>query len=109
MGHFKEFALSVSLLISPSPHSLSHTHLLFSDFSLLFAVSHLEEDRVKVYFIPVTIDSDVGGTENIGEHTGVEAGAEKLRCYLADAKTHKRCYLIEVLRKKREKRERVAI
>ena len=44
----------------------------------------------------MTIDSDVGGTECVGEHTGVEAGAEKLRCYLADARTHKRCYLIEV-------------
>jgi hypothetical protein len=25
-----------------------------------------------------------------------QAGAEKLRCYIGDARTHKRCYLIEV-------------
>jgi 6-phosphofructokinase len=54
-------------------------------------------DTIKLFFIPVTIDSDIFGTECIGEHTGVEVGAEKIHCYLADARTHKRCYLIEMM------------
>ena len=52
---------------------------------------------VQLFFIPVTIDSDVSGTETIGQHTGVEIGAEKIRCYLADARTHKRIYIIEMM------------
>jgi len=54
-------------------------------------------DTIKLFFIPVTIDSDIFGTECIGEHTGVEVGAEKIHCYLADARTHKRCYIIEMM------------
>ena len=54
-------------------------------------------DMIKLFFVPVTIDSDIFGTECIGEHTGVEMGAEKIHCYLADARTHKRCYLIEMM------------
>jgi len=54
-------------------------------------------DTVGLFFIPVTIDSDIFGTECIGEHTGVEIGAEKIHCYLADARTHKRCYIIEMM------------
>jgi len=34
---------------------------------------------IKLYFIPVTIDSDVYGTECVGEHTGVQVGSEKIR------------------------------
>lgn len=52
---------------------------------------------IQVFFIPVTIDSDVGGTETIGQHTAVEFGAEKIRCYVADAATHDRCYLLEMM------------
>lgn len=54
-------------------------------------------DSIQAFFIPVTIDSDIIGTDCIGEYTGVEIGAEKIRCYLADAHTHKRCYLIEMM------------
>jgi 6-phosphofructokinase len=54
-------------------------------------------EEVQLFFVPVTIDSDIYGTECIGEHTGVEIGAEKIHCYLADARTHKRCYLIEMM------------
>ncbi|MCR4316222.1 MAG: 6-phosphofructokinase [Planctomycetes bacterium] len=53
--------------------------------------------HVQVFFVPVTIDSDVMGTECIGEHTGIEVGAEKIRCYLADARTHERFYFIEMM------------
>jgi 6-phosphofructokinase 1 len=53
--------------------------------------------EIQVFFIPVTIDSDVHGTDCIGQHTGVEAGAEKIRCYMADARTHHRCYIIEMM------------
>jgi hypothetical protein len=61
--------------------------------------------HVQVFFVPVTIDSDVGGTETIGQHTAVEFGAEKIRCYVADAATHERCYILEMMgRGKREKR-----
>jgi 6-phosphofructokinase/ActR/RegA family two-component response regulator len=52
---------------------------------------------VQVFFIPVTIDSDIADTECIGENTGVEKGAEKIRCYMADARTHKRTYIIEMM------------
>lgn len=52
---------------------------------------------IQVFFIPVTIDSDVAGTDCIGQYTGVEAGAEKIRCYMADARTHKRVYIIEMM------------
>ena len=58
--------------------------------------AHLPES-VKVYFIPVTIDSDVYGTSCIGEFTGVEAGADKIHCYMADSRTHQRCYIIEMM------------
>ena len=52
---------------------------------------------IQVFFIPVTIDSDVAGTDCIGQHTGVEMGAEKIRCYMADARTHKRIYIVEMM------------
>jgi len=52
---------------------------------------------IQVFFLPVTIDSDIAGTECIGQHTGIEIGAEKIRCYMADARTHKRNYLIEMM------------
>ncbi len=52
---------------------------------------------VKVFFIPVTIDSDIWGTSCVGEFTGVEMGAEKIRGYMADARAHGRCYIIEMM------------
>ncbi|MFC1824639.1 6-phosphofructokinase [Thermodesulfobacteriota bacterium] len=52
---------------------------------------------IQVFFIPVTIDSDVAGTDCIGQHTGVEMGAEKIRCFMADARTHKRTYIVEMM------------
>jgi 6-phosphofructokinase len=52
---------------------------------------------IQVFFIPVTIDSDVADTECIGQHTGVEVGAEKIRRYMADARTHKRVYIVEMM------------
>ena len=52
---------------------------------------------IQVFFVPVTIDSDIAGTECIGENTGIEMGAEKIRCYMADARTHKRTYIIEMM------------
>jgi hypothetical protein len=35
----------------------------------------------------------------------VEAGSEKVRCYCADAQTHERCYLIEMVNKTNTKRD----
>ncbi len=52
---------------------------------------------IQAFFVPVTIDSDVAGTDCIGQHTGVEMGAEKIRCYMADARTHKRTYIVEMM------------
>ncbi len=52
---------------------------------------------IQAFFIPVTIDSDVADTDCIGQHTGVEMGAEKARCYMADARTHKRIYIVEMM------------
>ena len=53
--------------------------------------------RIQLFFVPVTIDSDIAGTECIGQNTGIEMGAEKIRCYMADARTHKRVYIIEMM------------
>ncbi|MFH1278929.1 MAG: 6-phosphofructokinase [Candidatus Eisenbacteria bacterium] len=53
--------------------------------------------HVRCAFVPVTVDSDVSGTECIGQHTGVEYGADKLRRYMADARTHKRVYVVEFM------------
>ena len=66
-------------------------------FAGINALSKQLPDSIGCYFIPVTIDSDVYGTSCIGEFTGVEVGAEKIRCYMADARTHKRCYIIEMM------------
>lgn len=52
---------------------------------------------VQIFFVPVTIDSDIAGTECIGQNTGIEMGSEKIRCYMADARTHKRTYIIEMM------------
>lgn len=59
-------------------------------------ISHLPES-VQVFYVPVTIDSDILGSDTIGQYTGVEVGAEKVRCYLADAFTHHRCYIVEMM------------
>jgi 6-phosphofructokinase 1 len=61
------------------------------------AISKLLPDTIQTFFIPVTIDSDIYGTDCIGEFTGVEVGAEKIRSYMADARTHKRFYIIEMM------------
>ncbi|MEE4352733.1 MAG: 6-phosphofructokinase [Desulfatiglans sp.] len=52
---------------------------------------------IQVFFVPVTIDSDIAGTECIGQNTGIEMGSEKIRCYMADARTHKRTYIVEMM------------
>jgi 6-phosphofructokinase 1 len=61
------------------------------------ALSGLLPETVQLFFIPVTIDSDIYGTECIGEHTGVQIGAEKILSYMADARTHHRIYVIEMM------------
>jgi len=61
------------------------------------ALSKMVPSTVQVFFIPVTIDSDLFGTDCIGEYTGVEIGSEKIRCYMADSRTHKRIYIIEMM------------
>jgi 6-phosphofructokinase 1 len=66
-------------------------------FAGIRALSEMLPDSIQSFFIPVTIDSDISGTACIGEYTGVEVGAEKIRCYMADARTHNRCYIIEMM------------
>jgi 6-phosphofructokinase len=66
-------------------------------FSGINALSKLLPDSIQTFFIPVTIDSDIYGTECIGEHTGVQVGAEKIHGYMADARTHRRIYIIEMM------------
>jgi len=66
-------------------------------FAGINALSKLLPKTIKTFFVPVTIDSDISGTACIGEYTGVEVGAEKIRCYMADARTHNRCYIIELM------------
>ncbi|MFC1838694.1 6-phosphofructokinase [Thermodesulfobacteriota bacterium] len=66
-------------------------------FKGIYELCNLMPTSIQAFFIPVTIDSDVAGTDCIGQHTGVEAGAEKIRCYMADARTHKRVYIVEMM------------
>jgi 6-phosphofructokinase len=61
------------------------------------SLSELLPKNVQSFFVPVTVDSDVSGTDCIGEYTGVEIGSEKIRSYMADARTHKRTYIIEMM------------
>ena len=63
----------------------------------IFSLRRFLPPSVRCFFIPVTIDSDIGGTECIGQHTAVEVGAEQLRCFLGDAHTHHRVYLLEMM------------
>ena len=57
----------------------------------------LMSTSIQAFFVPVTIDSDIAGTECIGENTGIEVGSEKIRCYMADARTHNRTYIVEMM------------
>jgi 6-phosphofructokinase len=66
-------------------------------FAGINSLSRRLPDDMQIFFIPVTIDSDIYGSDCIGEFTGVEVGAEKIRCYMADARTHKRIYIIEMM------------
>jgi len=66
-------------------------------FKGIYELCEFLPTSVQIFFIPVTIDSDVAGTDCIGQHTGVEVGAEKIRRYMADARTHKRVYIIEMM------------
>jgi len=66
-------------------------------FAGIKGLSKLLPETIQIFFIPVTIDSDIFGTDCIGEYTGVEVGAEKIRSYMADARTHKRFYFIEMM------------
>jgi len=53
--------------------------------------------NIQTFFVPVTIDSDISNTECIGQHTGVEEGAKKIAAYAADARAHKRIYIVEMM------------
>ncbi len=66
-------------------------------FKGIKAVCDFIPTSIQIFFVPVTIDSDIGGTECIGQNTGIEMGSEKARCYMADARTHKRTYIIEMM------------
>ncbi len=66
-------------------------------FKGIEALCELIPSSIQAFFIPVTIDSDIAGTECIGQHTGIEMGSEKIRCYMADARTHKRTYILEMM------------
>jgi 6-phosphofructokinase 1 len=66
-------------------------------FAGINALSAQLPEDIQTFFVPVTIDSDIWGTSCIGEFTGVEVGAEKIRGYMADARTHGRCYIIEMM------------
>jgi 6-phosphofructokinase 1 len=61
------------------------------------ALSDILPKKIQSFFIPVTVDSDISGSDCIGEYTGVEVGAEKIRSYMADSRTHKRIYIIEMM------------
>lgn len=60
-------------------------------------LSRLLPRNVQTFFVPVTVDSDISNTECIGQHTGIEEGAKKIAAYEADARTHKRIYIVEMM------------
>ncbi|MDY6844384.1 MAG: 6-phosphofructokinase [Thermodesulfobacteriota bacterium] len=66
-------------------------------FKGLWSMCQLMPTSIQTFFIPVTIDSDIYGTDCIGQHTGIEVGSEKIRSYMADARTHNRIYIIEMM------------
>jgi 6-phosphofructokinase 1 len=57
---------------------------------------HLPPD-IRCFFVPVTLDSDIAGTECIGQHTAAAAGAERIRRLVADAAAHQRTYVVEMM------------
>ena len=61
------------------------------------ALSEILPKSVQSFFIPVTVDSDVSGTDCIGEYTGVQGSRGQLRRDIDDARTHKRTYIIEMM------------
>ncbi len=60
-------------------------------------LSRLLPPSVQTFFVPVTVDSDISNTECIGQHTGIEEGAKKIASYAADARAHKRIYIVEMM------------
>jgi len=60
-------------------------------------LSRLLPSDVQTFFVPVTIDSDISNTECIGQHTGIEEGAKRIAAYAADARAHKRIYIVEMM------------
>lgn len=66
-------------------------------FKGIYNLCEFLSTSIQVFFVPVTIDSDVAGTDCVGQYTGVEVGAEKIRRYMADARTHKRIYIVEMM------------
>jgi 6-phosphofructokinase len=55
------------------------------------------DPAVRVGFINVSVDNDLGGDRAIGFLTGVEAGATIARGLYEDAYTHKRIYILEMM------------
>lgn len=53
--------------------------------------------RIRCFFVPVTLDSDIAHTECIGQHTAAEVGSERVRRLVADAATHRRTYVVEMM------------
>ncbi len=66
-------------------------------FRAIRDLSRLLPSEIQTFFIPVTVDSDISNTECIGQHTGIEEGARRIAAYAADARTHKRIYIIEMM------------
>lgn len=61
------------------------------------ALAHHARPELKVGFVNVSVDSDVGGDISIGYLTGIEEGAKIARGLLDDAYTHKRIYFLETM------------
>ena len=51
---------------------LLHFFIFFLFFFYFLTAKKMENEKIQFFFIPATIDSDIHGTECIGEHTGVE-------------------------------------
>jgi len=99
---YPEFAREENLLLATQNIIDRGVHVVVAiggdgTFRAVRDLSRLLPKQVQTFFIPVTVDSDISNTECIGQHTGIEEGAKRIAAYAADARTHKRIYIIEMM------------
>lgn len=99
---YPEFAKEENTQLAAQNMAARHVNVVVAiggdgTFQGIRALKRLFSSNIQTFFIPVTIDSDISNTECIGQHTGIEEGAKKIASYAADARTHKRIYIVEMM------------